>query len=158
MRSRALFFRSAALLLLVTAAAKAYSALTGTAKILAMQDAFLHINNWLLMCSVAMLEAGLALYLWRGRSDGLRAAALLWLSSDFMLYRFVNYLLDVKYCPCLGTLAQKLPLKPDQVDLLLTALVLYWFIGSLHIVRRSRPGSREDGAAAGTPAPGAVGA
>jgi hypothetical protein len=132
-----MFFRSSSVLLAFTGAAKFYSAAAGTAKILSTQDQFLHVNYRTLMCAVGLVEVGLALFLIFNKSDKMRGSGLLWLSVNFILYRFANFWLGITYCPCLGTLTQKLPLKANQVDLLLTCAVLYWFVGSLQAVCNS---------------------
>jgi hypothetical protein len=40
----------------------------------------------------------------RGTSALFRATAIFWLASNFMLYRFASFYLQVSMCPCLGTL------------------------------------------------------
>lgn len=127
------FFVSTALALFLTAVAKLYSA-TGTAKILSISDPLFHLNNGTLMSGLGLLEAAVAVYLLLGRDQLMRAAVLLWLSSNFIMYRLAIDLLGVKMCPCLGTLASNLPLSKAQVENSLAAFVLYWFLGSAFIL------------------------
>jgi hypothetical protein len=133
------FYMSAALLLFLTAAAKLYS-VTGHAKILAVSDDFLHVNNRLLMTVMGVIEAAIAAYLLWGGALLMRARALFWLSGNFIIYRLETYTLGIKYCPCLGTLGQKLPLSQPHLEMVLTALVLYWFLGSSYILFRAWDG------------------
>ena len=51
-----------------------------------------------------------------------------------MVYRLGNAWLRIKYCPCLGTVGQRLPLTQAHLNLVLTGLVLYWFVGSSYIL------------------------
>src|SRR5881396_2794148 len=126
------FFVSVAALLVLTGVAKLYSA-TGTAKILSLADPILLMNNRVLMVALGLLETGLAIYSLARRgptTEVTRAMTVLWLSSNFIAYRTAVSLAGIKVCPCLGTLASKLPLSREFVDDLLSGIVLYWFLGS----------------------------
>jgi hypothetical protein len=129
-----LFFIFSACFLAVTGIAKLYSA-TGTAKLLSQSDEFLHVNLRLLMIATGVVELLLAAYLSLGSNNRAKAIALLWLSSNFILYRFANSLLGIEYCPCLGTLGQKLPISQGNLNALLTAAVLVWLFGSLSVLQ-----------------------
>jgi hypothetical protein len=123
-----LFYRSAAFLLLLTAAAKLYSA-TGNARMLSMSDAFLPVNNRLLMVAVAAAEVVVAACLLRRSQALMPARALFWLSGNFALYRIGISAMGIKYCPCLGTLGQKLPVTQAHLNMILTgagALLVFW--------------------------------
>jgi hypothetical protein len=134
-RKENLFFHTSAALLLVTASAKLYSA-TGSAGIFRHADVLVHINVRLLMIGVALMELAVAGFLARNRDDLTRATVLLWLSGNFMIYRFANHAMGITYCPCLGTVGQNLPISHARLDFLLDALVLYWFLGSGYLVWR----------------------
>ncbi len=123
------FIRSTAILLLLTAAAKLYSA-AGTARVLTATDPLFHLPNRELMLIVGMIEAAIAVYLLAGRSRVAQTFLIFWLSTNFILYRFGLHFIHHKVCPCLGTLTAKLPLQPETVDAMLRLLVLYWFVGS----------------------------
>ncbi len=103
MRLYECFFRSAAAMLFLTAAAKLYS-MTGYARILAKPDQLLHVNNRLLMALMAVVEGTVAIYLLRGKQERTRALALFWLSGNFMLYRLARVALGLGYCACMGTM------------------------------------------------------
>jgi hypothetical protein len=131
------FLMTSAMVLCITALAKFYS-VTGTAQILQHSDPLLHVNNRTLMILAGLLEVGVASYLFRScriEKHFKGAAALLWLSGNFLAYRLGRYVLGVKLCPCLGALTEKLPISPDLVDRLLGALVVFWFVGSFFILR-----------------------
>jgi hypothetical protein len=124
------FYKSAAALLLLTALAKLYSS-GGGARVLQVQDQLLHLGYRPVMILVALVEIAVALFLLKSRGDLTRSLVLLWLSSNFIAYRLGSYLLGVHTCPCLGQLADRLPLPRGFADILLQLLVLYWFVGSL---------------------------
>ncbi len=129
------FFRMAAVVLLCTALAKLYSA-TGHAKLLAERDHLLHMDYRFLMIGVSVVEILLALLLLRNRSNVKRSLALLWLSSNFLVYHLGNYLFGFSYCPCLGRLSDALPLPRGFGESMLRVLVLYWFAMSSGIFWR----------------------
>ena len=120
---------SSGVLLLVTSAAKLYSA-TGTARILTATDPLLHLRYRSAMIALRLLELAIALYLLYGRNSKVKPWLILWLSSNFMAYRFGSDLLHIKMCPCFGTLTSALPLSKGKVDFLLMLSVLYLFFGS----------------------------
>lgn len=128
-----LYLTSAAVILFATAAAKLWSA-TGSAKLLSTIDPITGLTFRNLMIVAGAIEIGVALYLVRGRSLLLRTAALCWLASNFMLYRFAGHQMKVSMCPCLGTLTSSLPFSKAQVDQALTWSVLYLFLGSAWIL------------------------
>lgn len=128
-----LFIYSTAALLLLTAAAKLYSA-TGSVRILTATDPLLHLSYRPIMVAVGLLEAGIAGYLLKGHNVLAQTWLIFWLSSNFILYRFGNAFLHVKLCPCLGTLADTLPVTKGQVDGFLMATVLYLFFGSSYFL------------------------
>ena len=138
MRSRfsKLFYSSAGVLLLLTAAAKLYS-VTGHARLLCLNDSFTHIPHRELMVAAAVAEVAVASLLLFGRRPLMPALALLWLSGNFILYRIGSAAMGVEYCPCLGTLGQKLPISQPVLDRVLTVLVLYWFFGSVYLLWRA---------------------
>ena len=129
------FFRSAAALLVVTALAKLYSA-GGSARILRIRDALLHIGYRPLMLLAALLEIAIAVFLLRSRSELKWSLVLLWLSANFIIYHFGNYLIGVHLCPCLGQLADRLPLPRGLTDVALQVLLLYWLLVGVQSVWR----------------------
>lgn len=73
----------------------------------------------------------MAVFLLASSGDLKRSLALLWLSGNFIAYHLGNYLLGFHNCPCLGRLADRLPLPRGAGDIILQVLVLFWFAGSL---------------------------
>ena len=124
------FYRAAGMLLVLTAIAKLYTA-GGTARILGTQDQLLHIGYRPLLFLTALLEIGVALFLLGSRGELKRSLVLLWLSANFICYHLANYLLGIHYCPCLGTLEDRLPLPRGLASIILQVLALYWVIGGL---------------------------
>lgn len=134
----AYFFYAASVVLTLTAAAKIYTAV-GNARILSISDPVTYLSYRHLMWSVAALEAIVAACLISNRyAVWVRALALFWLSSNFILYRFAAEFLNVKLCPCLGTLASELAIRQELADHVLTGCVLFWFLGSLWILSHFR--------------------
>jgi hypothetical protein len=130
------FFKFSAAALLLTALAKLYSA-GGSAGILKIQDELLHIGYRPLMVSAAVLEIAVAVFLLRSRSALRRSVAVLWLSANFIAYHIGDYWLGVHLCPCLGQLADRLPLPPRMADILLQVLAFYLFAGSVGALWRA---------------------
>ncbi len=124
------FFYSAVAMLFLTAAAKLYSAGADT-KILATVDQLSRLGCRPLMISVALVEIAVAVFLLKSQSSVRRSLVLLWLSGNFTAYRLGNYLLGIHNCPCLGNLADRLPLRRGLADTILQAILLYWLLGSL---------------------------
>jgi hypothetical protein len=135
------FFGSSIVVLCLTASAKFYSA-TGSVRVLSLPDPLLHVNNRTLMILAGLAEASIACHLIRSLSPkrhGSGAVALLWLSSNLLAYRLGRFMLGVNMCPCLGSLTEKLGVDPNLINRVLGALALFWFMGSLLILRCLRP-------------------
>lgn len=129
-RDNDLFFRFSAVTLILTAAAKLYSA-TGSAKVFQIQDQVLHLGYRPLLVLAAAAELAVATLLLRSGSNQRRFLVLLWLSSNFFFYHWGTYLLGLQTCPCLGHLTDALPLPPGSAELALQVLVLFWLFTSL---------------------------
>ena len=125
-----LLYKSAAALLLLTAAAKLFGAF-GNAKILHVQDQLLHLGYRPVMLLAALVEIVVAFFLLKSRGNLQRSLALLWLSANFLAYHLGNYLLGIHYCPCLGSLADRLPLPRGLPNVFLLVITGYWFVASL---------------------------
>jgi hypothetical protein len=123
------FIYSTSALLFITGAAKLYSA-TGTVKILTATNPFFHLSYRSLMVGVGLVELAIAAYLLRGDSTKLKLWLVLWLSSNFIMYRVAASFLQIRPCPCLGTLQSTLPFSKDLVDFVLKLVVVYFFVGS----------------------------
>lgn len=97
------------------------------------------------MLGVGFIEIAIGLYLLMGKNAIWQSVALFWLSSNFMFYRIASDILNVKLCPCLGTMSQNLPFSDGQISAALIAVVLYFFLGSgaLLLKRWSEAGSGE---------------
>ncbi len=124
------FYNSAAALLLLTAGAKLFSAGANT-RILTAMDQLSHLDYRALIIAVACLEVAAAVFLLKSQSTLKRSLVLLWLTANFVTYHVGNYLLGIQTCPCLGTLADRLPLRRGLADTLLQGMLLYWLLGSL---------------------------
>jgi hypothetical protein len=130
---RQLFFRSVGFLLVVTALAKLFSA-GGSAKVLGMEDPIFQVTYKELMLAVAVIEIAVVGILAFSEDVWIRSLSILALSANFAIYRIGMDALDVKICPCVGTLGQRLGLTQAQIDGILGASVLYMLIGSAAII------------------------
>ena len=136
-RNENAFFSSSAGILLLTAAAKVYSA-AGDAKILSATDELLNLRYWFLMVALGVLEVLVATYLIVSHHPLRRSVLLLWLTANFMTYHFGNHLFGLKTCPCLGTLGGRLPYPyVGSRKNFLEGCILFWFIGSFYILWRA---------------------
>jgi len=128
-------YKSAAVLLLLTAAAKLYSS-CGSVRILQVQDQLLHLGYRRVMILAALVEIVVAVFLLKSRINLRRSLALLWLSANFLAYHLGNYLLGIHYCPCLGSLADRLPLPRGLPNVFLLVFAGFWFLASLESLWR----------------------
>src|SRR5438094_1466256 len=95
------FLVSTAMLLLITAALKLYSA-AGAARILSEVDPLFLLPNRVVMTGVGCTELLVAAYLFLGENERIKLLGTAWLGSAFLAYRFTLWLLNVPAsCPCL---------------------------------------------------------
>ena len=122
---------SAAFALLATAAAKLISA-TGTQAVLNTFDPLLGMRMRPLLIILGLLEAGISLFVLFGRPQWLSFMLVSMLGGQFLLCRTMflrgNY---SRGCPCLGTIAQRLPFSQQTVDGALWVLAAYLCVGGL---------------------------
>jgi len=115
----------------LTALAKLVSA-TGNARILDLGDPLLGPENRLVLTGVGTLEAGVAIFLFIGRTRWLQLSLTAWMASNFLVYRLALWWTDApKPCGCLGTVTDALPLSPRMVDYGMKGILAYLFIGSI---------------------------
>ena len=132
------FLKSAALLLGVTAAAKLLSA-AGPARILDYPDPIFVITNRVVMTGAGGLELLAVALLYFHKNIQWKLLAVAWLSTNFLIYRFGLWFLQVKQpCSCLGTLGDLLPVKPETLNLTLKSIVIYLFAGSIFLLLRRK--------------------
>ena len=133
-----LFLKSAAILLGVTAAAKLISA-TGSAKILDYPDPIFLITNRVVMTGAGSLELLAVALLWFHKNIQCNLLTVAWLGSNFLIYRFGLWFLQVKQpCSCLGTVGELLPLKPETLSFTLKSIVIYLFATSIFLLLRRK--------------------
>ncbi len=123
------FLWSSGTLLLMTGCIKIFSSF-GTSRILDMQDELLLLHNRQLAIGAGVLEIVVAILLFRCRNTIFSAAILLWLTSNFVLYRIGMYVTGTTLCPCLGGLYDKLGLKPEVAEATLKVMIVYFLVGS----------------------------
>lgn len=125
------YLNLAAGLLAIAAGAKLHTA-TGEARILAQPDPVLMLSHRTVLVAVGVLELAVAAYLFFGRNLRNKHLLVVWLGVSFLAYRLaLAWIAPGKPCPCLGTLTERLPLRPDSVDLLLKLVIVYMLSGSL---------------------------
>ncbi len=124
------FLYSVALILILTALAKVFSA-GGAARILARPDPVLMLDLRSLLVAVAFVEGGVAAYLLLAPDRRKKYLLILWLSASFTLYRVFLWRVDPGgQCPCLGSATESLGLRPAMVDLMLKIVTAYLLFGS----------------------------
>jgi len=124
------FISSVALVLLVTSLAKLYSA-TGTAPVLELPEALLPMSNRQMFMCAGLVELITAAYLWLGNSEVIKLVWIAWLGGNFVLYRVASVLFVVgRPCPCLGSMTERIPLKPGTISNILGGIVIYMIFGS----------------------------
>jgi len=133
------FLRSAAVILLLTAAAKFASAF-GTQSILEKADPiFWVLKNRELLAVVATLEAVVAVLLLSKASLSIQRGSLIWLCINFLLYRMGLWITDAPVaCKCLGDLADRVGLSDSQASWVMLGALGYMLGGSLFFFWRSR--------------------
>jgi hypothetical protein len=99
-----------------------------------MQDELLLLNNRELMIGAGLLELVVAGVLFRSRDTVFSATVLFWLSANFALYRLGMLFTKNTNCPCLGSLYEKLGLKPEVFDNLVKLIVAYLVLGSIAVL------------------------
>ena len=133
------FLRSAAVILLLTAAAKAASAF-GTQSILEKVDPiFWVLKNRELLVLVATLEAGVAFLLLSKAYLSVKRGSLIWLCTNFLLYRMGLWITGAPAaCKCMGDLAGRIGLSDSQASWIMLGALGYMLGGSLFFFWRSR--------------------
>ncbi|MGO8931300.1 MAG: hypothetical protein ACLQU3_30965 [Limisphaerales bacterium] len=129
----------------------------GTARALEQVDVIFHIRVRLLLFLVASIEFLVVLGLITLRSRTKRFVLIQWLSLCFLIYRLgLRWLGFTGFCPCLGTVTERLPFSPKVLDSLLLWAVLYMLIGSTTLLAFRRKAAAAE--AVGDPGLGSVGA
>lgn len=140
-----LYCRSAALVLVLTALAKLWSA-TGEARILGLRDPLLPLTNRELLLGAGLVELAVAGYLIWGRSALAKHLWVLWLSGNFVLYRLgLWWVAPGRPCRCLGTLTERLPWPPAVVDGVLKGVIGCLLVGSVWGLTRCWRAGRKHG-------------
>ncbi len=133
------FLRSAAVILLLTAAAKFASAF-GTQSVLEKADPIFWVfKNRELLVLVATLEAVVAVLLLSKASLSIKRGSLIWLCINFLLYRMGLWIIDAPVaCKCLGDLTDRIGLSDSQASWIMLGTLGYMLGGSLFFFWRSR--------------------
>lgn len=133
------FLRSAAVILMLTAAAKAASAF-GTQSILEKADPiFWVLKNRELLVLVAALEGVVAFLLLSKASLSVKRGSLIWLCTNFLLYRLGLWITGAPAaCKCMGDLVDRIGLSDSQASWIMLGALGYMLGGSLFFFWRSR--------------------
>lgn len=130
-RLKTIFLISAGVILSATALAKLYSTL-GSARVLDRADDLFGLPNRWILFGVGAVELAVVCVLLLSRVERVKVLSLLWLSSMFGLYRGAKWYFHVTGpCKCLGSLTEKLGIKPETVESVMTGVAGYLFLGSL---------------------------
>lgn len=125
------FLRSAVLLLSATALSKVFSA-GGAARVMDQSDPLLILSGRQVLLAAGLVEFAVVAYLLSGKNKRSKYLLVIWLSLDFVLYRlFVSWAAPGKPCPCLGTVGERLPFRPQTTDLMLKLIIGYLLAGAI---------------------------
>lgn len=134
------FVFSCGAILTLTAFAKFYT-LTGHAGMLDMPDPLFRLSYRMLLWIAGLAELATVVFLMLARDDRKKCLCVCCLGLLFALYRLgIVWLQPSRHCPCLGTVTQKLGIRPETADLALEVLLGYLLMGSLYfmLVERRR--------------------
>lgn len=138
------FITSAGTLLLITASAKLASS-NGSAKLLDIHDAVLHISFRHLFQIAGIIELIISLICFFGANSLLQAKLLVWLSSVLLIYRIWLSVLGIHpVCGCLGTLTDAIHFPAEAADVWMKVVLGYLWTGSTVCIILLRI-SRNDG-------------
>jgi hypothetical protein len=130
MKIARLFLYSAAVVLLLTAAAKFVSS-TGHGLILLAIDPLTGFQFGNLFRMVGSIEIVIALVCFCGKRTWLQAGLVAWLATSFLAYRLGLVLVGWhKPCSCLGNLTDALHIPPQIADTAMKIILAYLLIGS----------------------------
>jgi len=133
------FLQSAAAILLFTAIAKGASAFGKQSILDKVDPVFWVLKNRELLLLVSILEIGVAALLLSRVSLSIRRGSLLWLCSNFLLYRLGLWITGAPpACKCMGELAERIGLSDSQASWIMLGVLGYLLVGSLICLWRSR--------------------
>lgn len=122
---------SAGIILLITGLSKIISA-CGHAKILDINDPIFSITFRSLMLAAGGIELGVAGMCLLTTKFRLSLGLVTWIATVFLIYRFGLWFIHwQRPCPCLGNLTDLLHVSPKAAGLLMAAVAIYLFAGSI---------------------------
>jgi len=123
------FFSLSVVMLLAAATFKLLS-LSGHARILDQPDPILGLTNRWMYLVIGVVELLVVMYILFGRSRMAKSALLLWLGSNFAVYRLAHWWLAVpEPCACLGRATDWLPSIKAFVHPTLQGIVGFLIVG-----------------------------
>jgi hypothetical protein len=140
------FFRTSAIFaLFVTATAKLVSAV-GKPGILATEDPILHLQIRYVLIGVGMLELGVVWLLCSYKHRWFSCLMTAMMGAQFIFYHKVFALSgSSRGCPCLGTMAEWLPISQTTTNLLLMIIANWLCLGGAIACHLSYPYCAERG-------------
>jgi hypothetical protein len=140
-RSHLFAARSAAVLLLVTALSKVLDSAHQNSYFQEPDPLFAFVTNRELMLLAAMLEVGVATYLWLSRDIKSRGWALLYFCCAAATYKIGSlFTYDLKPCSCLGIIGRTLRLNTGELEFITWSLLALLFATGLLALFHSRTG------------------
>ena len=124
------FLLIARLILLVTLFSKMVTLIEGP-DVLKVVDGVTALSFRTLLVVSSLFEACIIVALSMSLRRNVKALALLYFAMIVGVYRIVSRLVGQHWCPCLGSLANWLPLGEEKLGLILNAIVLFLLLGSL---------------------------
>lgn len=139
------FLQSAAVLLILTAVSKGFSAF-GSSSILEKPDpVFWVLKNRELLLLVGFAEILVATLLLSRISLSMKRGGLIWLCANFLLYRAGLWMTGMPAtCKCMGELADRLGLSDAQASRIMLGILAYLLGGCLFFMARFRSAAAMD--------------
>lgn len=128
------YFTTCVTILLATGGLKLLAIIMNGRQAALLDPLFLVDSNYVLT-GVAIVEIVIALFVYKLRSDILKALLLLWLAGNFVLYRIgLNMISWDESCRCFGSVINLIPVRKQTLDWLSLALLACMVAGSLVVI------------------------
>lgn len=128
------------MLLLITAALSKLSTIVAALPILNGVDPIFSVNNRYILTGVAIAELSCAAIVAFSAQAWLKALALAWIATNFILYRAALVLSGAGTpCPCLGSIGAKVGLSSAATEFITKSTVVFFLGVAVFIIVRHRP-------------------
>jgi hypothetical protein len=125
-------FKFAAIVLAITSFSKVVAVVAESRALAAPSPLFNLLSNRQHLATAAFMEFGVVFVLLAERTRLQKSAALAWLTTTFIVYRFALVWLGfIGSCSCAGAIEWLFPLKEKQVDMVMMFILVVLWVGSV---------------------------